>query len=67
MNIGAVLQALITVSALALVTVMAIISVNSEPVPPGHIVKMPPFGSSVDQDEVAKFVTLGKPKFYKLH
>ncbi len=67
MSIGATLRALVTASAIALISFMAVVSMKSEPVPDGHIVKLPPFGPNVDQTRSTKLVTLGEPKFYKLH
>ncbi|MFY0616935.1 hypothetical protein [Shimia sp.] len=67
MNISAILRALVTASAFALISFMAVVSLSSDPVPDGHIVKLPPFGPDVDQTRNTKLVTLGEPEFYKLH
>ncbi len=67
MSISATLRGLVTASAFALISFMAVVSLKSEPVPGGHIVKLPPFGPDVDQTRSTKLVSLGEPEFYKLH
>ncbi|MGR3608638.1 MAG: hypothetical protein ACU0BN_07230 [Sulfitobacter sp.] len=67
MSIIATLRALVTASGIALISFMVVVSLKTEPIPNGHIVKFPTFGPNVDQPRSTKLVTLGEPEFYKLH